>query len=299
MTSKTLSATALAVLLLALAGCNATGAMSPASESCDVTGSDPSLETMPMFTSDSDIDTDEWPIRGFVKAGDDFEAGEGVEGVHVTVSGDGFTTVICTDGDGRWGSMLPAPAPYTVTLNEATIPDGLTLVFPKDAAGHRINVEEATAYPVVESFLFAKSSDNDSADAVSEPADQSAWDVCDKYYNAQLEAFSVASPQELDPSDYTEVGGVTLPSVPGCAFSVVLGNGQTQTALGWDSADYSAIYNAFITAGYTDFVEPYEDAEGVSYTFAPSTGSPTVNLTAGERVYSEIGIEGVWVLVVE
>ncbi len=52
--------------------------------------------------------------------------GEPVEGVTVTVEGDGGEVGTATSGgDGSWQVDLPGPGTYTVTLDTSTLPDGL------------------------------------------------------------------------------------------------------------------------------------------------------------------------------
>jgi branched-chain amino acid transport system permease protein len=54
-------------------------------------------------------------------------AGEPVAGVSITVSDDtGFTQTVVTDEGGVWQVEVPAPGPYTVELDETTLPDGTT-----------------------------------------------------------------------------------------------------------------------------------------------------------------------------
>jgi len=54
--------------------------------------------------------------------------GEPLEGVEITVSAPGFTQTATTDADGRWSVGVPEKVEYTVTLNEATLPEGTAVV---------------------------------------------------------------------------------------------------------------------------------------------------------------------------
>lgn len=50
-----------------------------------------------------------------------------VEGVRLTVEGDGFSEEAESDSDGEWRIDLPGPGTYTVTLDDESLPDGVTL----------------------------------------------------------------------------------------------------------------------------------------------------------------------------
>lgn len=51
--------------------------------------------------------------------------GEPVEGVTITVEGNGFEAETETDADGRWEVGVPERGAYTVTLDEDTLPEGV------------------------------------------------------------------------------------------------------------------------------------------------------------------------------
>jgi branched-chain amino acid transport system permease protein len=53
-------------------------------------------------------------------------AGEPVAGVTISVSGAGFTGLATTDAEGTWLVAVPKPGPYSVELDEATLPEGTT-----------------------------------------------------------------------------------------------------------------------------------------------------------------------------
>ena len=64
---------------------------------------------------------------GEVVQGQVVDEGEPVEGVTITVEGDGFSEEVETDAEGRWVVELPSPGTYSVTLDEETLPEGTTL----------------------------------------------------------------------------------------------------------------------------------------------------------------------------
>lgn len=53
--------------------------------------------------------------------------GEPVEGVALTVEGDGYSETVESGDDGRWRVPVPGPGNYTVTLDTETLPDGVDL----------------------------------------------------------------------------------------------------------------------------------------------------------------------------
>jgi neutral amino acid transport system permease protein len=64
----------------------------------------------------------EYQVTGNVR----FE-GEPIPGVEVTVSGPGFSQTAVTDSEGRWSVSVPERIEYSVTLNSATLPQGITV----------------------------------------------------------------------------------------------------------------------------------------------------------------------------
>ncbi|HEY9412057.1 MAG TPA: branched-chain amino acid ABC transporter permease [Jiangellaceae bacterium] len=55
-----------------------------------------------------------------------------IEGVRITVEGDGFSEEAESDDEGVWEVELPGPGAYTATLDEETLPEGLSLRDPAD-----------------------------------------------------------------------------------------------------------------------------------------------------------------------
>ena len=66
--------------------------------------------------------TSTFTVSGIIKSGD-----EGVEGVDVAVSGNGFDETVSTNDQGRWTVNVPESGTYTVELDESTLPDGVAL----------------------------------------------------------------------------------------------------------------------------------------------------------------------------
>ncbi|MBG6239067.1 branched-chain amino acid transport system permease protein [Mycetocola sp. CAN_C7] len=50
---------------------------------------------------------------------------EPLEGVNITVDGNGYTADVDTDAEGKWKIGVPEKGTYTVTLDEETLPDGV------------------------------------------------------------------------------------------------------------------------------------------------------------------------------
>lgn len=49
-------------------------------------------------------------------------------GVEITVAGNGQNVVVVTDKNGKWSAPVTAAGTYTITLDEKTLPDGVTVV---------------------------------------------------------------------------------------------------------------------------------------------------------------------------
>ncbi|WP_072312738.1 branched-chain amino acid ABC transporter permease [Agrococcus sp. Marseille-P2731] len=61
-------------------------------------------------------------FNGIVKDGQ-----EPIEGVEITVSGNGVDETVATGEDGRWMVGVPEQGTYTVSIDTATLPEGVTL----------------------------------------------------------------------------------------------------------------------------------------------------------------------------
>ena len=89
-----------------------------------------------------DTDTEPYRVSGNVQLD-----GEPLEGVRLTVTGNGVDAEVDTDADGRWAVGVPERnAEYVVTLDESTLPEGIAVV---DDTGEdqTPNEREATVGP--------------------------------------------------------------------------------------------------------------------------------------------------------
>ena len=71
-------------------------------------------------SADSINDDSEWQIKGNVQ-----NDGDPLDTVLITVSGNGFSGEVKTDAEGKWAVGVPEGGKYTITLDEATLPDGV------------------------------------------------------------------------------------------------------------------------------------------------------------------------------
>jgi neutral amino acid transport system permease protein len=76
------------------------------------------------------VGTDEYQFR---VSGNVQLNGEPLEGVELTVEGNGINSVVKTGADGKWAVGVPEKnAEYTVTLDEETLPEGIAVVDDED-----------------------------------------------------------------------------------------------------------------------------------------------------------------------
>ncbi|MDQ0893183.1 ABC transporter permease subunit [Agromyces ramosus] len=73
-------------------------------------------------STDESSEEFEFHFRGNVQ-----HDGEPLEGVHITLEGNGFEAETDTDADGRWSIGVPEKGTYTVTLDEDTLPEGVVV----------------------------------------------------------------------------------------------------------------------------------------------------------------------------
>lgn len=99
--------------------------------------------------------SDGYLLRGKSFAGTDIEYMLPVAGLKLTVSGDGFTVVLCSDAKGEWGGYMPAAAPFTVAIHPESVPPGLHLRASSAYGGDSFVVEAQSLYPVQVSLNFA------------------------------------------------------------------------------------------------------------------------------------------------
>jgi branched-chain amino acid transport system permease protein len=94
--------------------------------------------------SGDEVDTDTYDFR---VSGNVQLDGEPLEGVTLTVSGNGVDTDVETDADGKWAVGVPEKnADYKVTLDESTLPEGIAVV-DDTGADSTPNEKEVTVGP--------------------------------------------------------------------------------------------------------------------------------------------------------
>jgi branched-subunit amino acid ABC-type transport system permease component len=69
---------------------------------------------------------DQFTFQGIVRDGQ-----TPLEGVEITVSGNGVDETVATDANGAWAVGVADPGTYTVSIDTATLPDGVTLRAPE------------------------------------------------------------------------------------------------------------------------------------------------------------------------
>ncbi|PJJ61855.1 branched-chain amino acid ABC transporter permease [Compostimonas suwonensis] len=99
----------------------------------------------PAPTEESDF-TNTYSIGGVLRNGD-----EVLEGVDITVEGDGFSETATSDEAGEWEVVVPGKAEYTVTLEVSTLPDGVELRNP-DAASSVVTADQWLTTSITRSF---------------------------------------------------------------------------------------------------------------------------------------------------
>jgi neutral amino acid transport system permease protein len=100
-----------------------------------------SLMTAPASADEVNVNDYDFRVSGNVKLNS-----QPLEGVLLTVSGNGYDVEVATDAEGKWAVGVPEKADYTVTLDESTLPAGIAVV---DPAGidDTPNVKEVTIGP--------------------------------------------------------------------------------------------------------------------------------------------------------
>jgi branched-chain amino acid transport system permease protein len=73
----------------------------------------------------------DFSFSGFVR-----NDGEPLEGVRITVSGNGYSAEVKTDADGKWKIGVPEKGTYNITLDESTLPAGIIVT----EAGNSVDV---------------------------------------------------------------------------------------------------------------------------------------------------------------
>jgi len=82
---------------------------------------------------------DDHEFSNFV-AGNVKNEGEPIEGVRIVVSGQGFTTEALTDAEGKFRLGVPAEGAYEVTLDESTLPEGVSVT---DGASQTVEIGQS------------------------------------------------------------------------------------------------------------------------------------------------------------
>ena len=105
---------------LTLSGIAASPAM--AEEVSTVAATEEPATTEEPAATDEPAEEFEYHFRGNVQ-----HDGEPLEGVRITLEGNGFEAETETDADGRWEIGVPEKATYEVTLDEDTLPEGVVV----------------------------------------------------------------------------------------------------------------------------------------------------------------------------
>lgn len=100
-----------------------------------------SLMASPAAADEVNVDDYDFRVAGNVRL-----EGEPLEGVLITVAGNGYEVEVETDAEGKWAVGVPEKANYTVTLDESTLPEGIAVVDP-DGVDDTPNVKEVTIGP--------------------------------------------------------------------------------------------------------------------------------------------------------
>ena len=89
----------------------------------------------------------DFKISGNVK-----NEGEPLQGVVITVEGDGYSAEVVSGADGKWKVGVPERAIYTVTLDQNTLPDGIAVL----EGGDSQQVEIGPGGSVVKNFFIGE-----------------------------------------------------------------------------------------------------------------------------------------------
>lgn len=81
----------------------------------------------PAGTAQADTTDDGQEITAFFFGGNITDKDQPVEGVVLTVKGNGFEGETKTDAEGKWRLYVPEKAKYTIAVDEDTLPDGVII----------------------------------------------------------------------------------------------------------------------------------------------------------------------------
>ena len=95
-------------------------------------------------------------------------------GVKITIDGNGQNVVVETDKDGKWNAAVTAAGSYTITLDEKTLPEGVTL------KGDAVQTRDITLGFTKGAIFAVNGGDSGSADGGTTPTDTASqgfnWD---------------------------------------------------------------------------------------------------------------------------
>lgn len=240
---RSVAAGAALLVVLALAGCGGATAADagtdaePATKACDVTGYGEGVDVEPFS---SDLLDGEYPVKGNTVVGDS----NPVAGVRITVEGDGFSSAVCSDKNGKWGAVMPAAPPYTVTVDESTVPDGLAIAGPQFSDDGSTIVDESLVWPVIVNVFFEGDAGTEDSGEVEAPAEASGtWGGIT--FPGRIGEYRLIS--EAEYTDFTS-------AYPGAIVCVLLGGPLVGETLVSDGKDFS--HASFAKALYTSSSEP-------------------------------------------
>jgi neutral amino acid transport system permease protein len=78
------------------------------------------------------------------------ESGQPLEGVRLTVTGEGYSAEVVTGADGRWRIGVPAQGSYELALDETSLPEGLAVL---DDSATRTVIVDSSGRAIVNFFL--------------------------------------------------------------------------------------------------------------------------------------------------
>ncbi|MGA1718335.1 MAG: branched-chain amino acid ABC transporter permease, partial [Aquiluna sp.] len=85
--------------------------------------------------------------------------GEPIAGVRIVVDGGGYTAETVTDSDGRWSIGVPEVRNYNVTLDESTLPEGISVL----EGGATQEVEFGLTDRVAKNFFIGEGERNETS----------------------------------------------------------------------------------------------------------------------------------------
>ena len=85
------------------------------------------LFSQPAATAFADTTNDDQEVTDFYFGGVITFDDAPVEGVEMTISGNGFEATTTTDAEGKWRLYVPEKETYTLTVDENTLPDGVVV----------------------------------------------------------------------------------------------------------------------------------------------------------------------------